>query len=417
MSNYSTTTITKKYHDAIVNWQEKNFPELALLEKHWDDYFKGQTPFQLVSKIGNIKSDTIEVGQYTGRKKFDRAKEMVGNMFFSSRDIIRAQCSTELGSIQQHRLTLDQAVSDKAKFAILRIMAEELRHAYQMFWVLDHDPTWKKPGLGDVANQTIEELLSMELGDHVLDAFNIDFKDFLDNVTYATVIDLVGKYQLEMQQVFSYSPMARSMGPMLQEEAFHLGSGRTLLREIGERASRGEGDYSVEDMQKALNLWFPRGLEMFGNEHGGETAVTFGFKDKTNGTAQAEYVQEVLEVIDRINTAMVLQRHSALPREEARALIREVQKTGDPKQGLKPEDLLFLPDVKFFRKRGLEEYVFRAYDVQGNLITRDGKVISPEEYLSYLATVLPANFIGGREYDKYVVLMREFYAGRSDASL
>jgi hypothetical protein len=203
---------------------------------------------------------------------------------------------------------------------------------------------------------------------------------------------------------------------MLQEEAFHLGSGRTLLREIGERAARGEGDYSIEDMQRALNLWFPRGLEMFGNEHGGETAVTFGFKDKTNGTAQAEYVQEVFEVIDRINTSIVLQRQPARSRDEARALISEIQKTGDPKHGLKPEDLLFLPDVKFFRKRGLEEHVFKAYDVRGNLITRDGKVISSEEYLNYLATVLPAAFIGSREYDKYVALMREFYAGLSAAS-
>ena len=148
----------------------------------------------------------------------------------------------------------------------------------------------------------------MELGGHVLDAFNIDFNDFLDNVTYATVIDLVGKYQLEMQQVFSYAAMARSMGPMLQEEAFHLGSGRSLLKDIGQMAARGEGDYSVEDIQKAMNLWFPRGLEMFGNEKGGETAVTFGFKDKTNGTAQGEYIEEVRGVVRNINVAMIQER-------------------------------------------------------------------------------------------------------------
>ncbi|HYV04199.1 MAG TPA: hypothetical protein VFB82_06430, partial [Blastocatellia bacterium] len=170
---YATTTITPNYHSAIVDWQEKNFPELKILVKHWDDYFKGVPPFELLAKVGDLSSEIIEVGQYAGRPRFEKAKEMVGNAFFSARDIVRAQASTELGSIQQHRITLDRAVSDKAKFAVLRIMAEELRHAYQMFWVLDQDPTWKKPGLGDVARQTIEELLSMELGGHVLDAFNI----------------------------------------------------------------------------------------------------------------------------------------------------------------------------------------------------------------------------------------------------
>ena len=412
MANYTTTTITPRYHDAIVDWQKKNFPELAILERYWEDHFKGQPPFELVAKVGDINSETVEVGQYTGRKRFERAKEMVGNAFFSARDIIRAQASTELGSIQQHTLTLDKAISDRGKFAVLRIMAEELRHAYQMFWVLDQDASWKKPGLGDVANQTIEELLSMELGSHVLDAFNIDFNDFLDNVTYATVIDLVGKYQLEMQQVFSYAPMARSMGPMLQEEAFHLGSGRSLLKDIGQMAARGEGDYSVEDMQRALNLWFPRGLEMFGNEKGGETAVTFGFKDKTNGTAQNEYIQEVLGVVRNINVAMVQERIAGISRQEAHTLIDEIEKSGDPSRGIKSEDILFLPDMKFFRKRGLEEFVFLPYSVRGDLLTEGGSPLSPDGYLRYLATVLPEKFIGSREYDKYVDQMREHFSNQ-----
>jgi 1,2-phenylacetyl-CoA epoxidase catalytic subunit len=412
MPNYTTATIAKKYHDAIVDWQDRNFPELTILEKHWDDYFKGQPAFQLVAKVGDLSTDLVEVGQYAGRKRFEHAKEMVGNAFFSSRDIIRAQASTELGSIQQHRLTLDKAISDKGKFAVLRIMAEELRHAYQMFWVLDNDQTWKKPGLGDVAKQTMEELLAMELGGHVLDAFNIDFNDFLDNVTYATVIDLVGKYQLEMQQVFSYAPMARSMGPMLQEEAFHLGSGRSLLKEIGQMAARDEGDYSVEDIQRALNLWFPRGLEMFGNEHGGDTAVTFGFKDKTNAAAQAEYIEEVRGVVRNVNVAMVQERQPDISRQDAHTILNEIEQTGDAKQGIKPGDVLLLPSVKFFRKRGAEEFLFQPYDLRGNLLTEAGKSIAPEQYLGYLATVLPARFIGTREYDKYVDQMREYYAGR-----
>jgi len=407
---YATTTITPNYHSAIVDWQEKNFPELKILVKHWDDYFKGVPPFELLAKVGDLSSEIIEVGQYAGRPRFEKAKEMVGNAFFSARDIVRAQCSTELGSIQQHRITLDRAVSDKAKFAVLRIMAEELRHAYQMFWVLDQDPTWKKPGLGDVARQTIEELLSMELGGHVLDAFNIDFNDFLDNVTYATVIDLVGKYQLEMQQVFSYAPMARSMGPMLQEEAFHLGSGRKLLKEIGQMAARGEGDYSIDDLQRALCLWYPRGLEMFGNEQGGETALTFGFKDKINGTAQNEYVEEVRGVVRNVNVAMVQERMPAMSRPEAHALIDEVERSGDPKQGVQPNDLLLLPDRKFFRKRGPDDLVFRPYDVRGQLLTEDGRELSPEGYLKFLSTVLPSKFIGSREYHKYVEQMREHHA-------
>jgi len=250
----------------------------------------------------------------------------------------------------------------------------------------------------------------MELGGHVLDAFNIDFNDFLDNVTYATVIDLVGKYQLDMQQVFSYAPMARSMGPMLQEEAFHLGSGRKLLKEISQMAARGEGDYSIEDVQRAMNLWFPRGLEMFGNEHGGETAVTFGFKDKPNGTAQSEYIEEVCGVIRNVNVAIVQERIPGASREESHLLIDEIEMSRDPKRGIRPEDLIAVPDVKFFRKRGPEEIIFKPYAVRGEILTAAGAPLSADEYLRYLSTVLPAKFIGSREYDKYVSQMQEYLA-------
>ena len=213
--------------------------------------------------------------------------------------------------------------------SVLRIMAEELRHAYQMFWVLDQDPSWKKPGHPDVASDTMDELLEMHLGTHVLDAFNIPFHNFLDNIVFATVIDLVGKYQLEMQRVFSYAPMARSMGPMLSEEGFHIGSGRSFLRDLAVTATKHEGDWSIEDIQKTLNVWIPRGAEMFGNEHGGETAVAFGFKDRNNGTAQSEYINEVREVIELTNVAVVQTLLPDISAPDARVVVRETQDTGE----------------------------------------------------------------------------------------
>ncbi len=412
MAAYTTEKIAPKYHEALVGWQKKNFPELEFLEKSWSTQFGNQTPFQLVAKIGRLNSETIANGRFAGKPRLERAGEMVGNMFYSARDIIRAQCSTELGSIQQHRLTLEDAPTDAMKLSVLRIMAEELRHAYQMFWVLDHDPSWKKPGHPDIAHETMEELLTMELGNHVLDAFNIPFHNFLDNVVFATVIDLVGKYQLEMQKVFSYAPMARSMGPMLSEEGFHIGSGRMFLKELAVAAADASGRYSVPDIQKALNVWLPRGAEMFGNERGGETALAFGFKTKTNGTAQSEYMNEVRELIELTNVAMAQVKLRDLPAPEARVLVREVQDTGDSREGIRPEDLLFVPDVKFFRQRGMEEVVYMPYDVCGDLMTENGRPVAGERYLAYLGSVLPDYFLRTPDFIRY----SETLLGRQEPS-
>jgi 1,2-phenylacetyl-CoA epoxidase catalytic subunit len=401
LAAYTTEKITPKYHEALVAWQKKNFPELQFLEENWSKYYASQTPFQLVAKVGKLASDVINHGRMAGQPRVESAGDMVGNMFYSARDIIRAQASTELGSIQQHRLTLEEAPTDQMKMAVLRIMAEELRHGYQMFWVLDHDQSWKKPGHPDIAHETMEELLNMELGEHVLDAFNIPFHNFLDNVVFATVIDLVGKYQLEMQKVFSYAPMARSMGPMLSEEGFHIGSGRGFLKELAVAATNGTGRYSIDDIQRVLNAWIPRGFEMFGNERGGETAIAFGFKDRNNGTAQAEYHGEVREVIELVNVEIVRTKVKDITAPDARSIVREVQDTGETVKDVAPSDLLLVPDVKFFRKRGVEDVALMPYDVFGNLVTSDGKPASGERYLQYLATVLPDYYMKTEEFAKY----------------
>lgn len=401
MAAYTTETITPKYHEALVSWQKKNFPEFDFLEKNWTKFYPSQTPYRLVAKIGKLQAETIQYGRFLGRPKIERAGDMTGNMFYSARDIIRAQASTELGSIEQHRLTLESAPTDEMKMSVLRIMAEELRHGYQMFWVLDHDKSWKKPGHPDLAADTLDELLAMHLGEHILDAFNIPFFNFLDNVVFATIIDLVGKFQLDMQKVFSYAPMARSMSPMLSEEGFHIGSGRNFLKELAVQATLGTGQYSLDDMQRTFNTWFPRGVEMFGNERGGETSIAFGFKDKNNLTAQSEYIAEVRELVELVNIAIVQALVKGITAPDARVLVREVQDMGDEQRGVKKENLFYVPDPKYFRMRGLEEIVYMPYDVNGELVTDEGKPVSGEKYVEYLKTTLPDYYTSFKEFVAY----------------
>jgi len=69
----------------------------------------------------------------------------------------------------QHRLTLARAQDDEEQFWILRMMAEELRHGYQMFHLLLTED-WSKASGGVKGEEMVEEILSMQTGSHVLDA-------------------------------------------------------------------------------------------------------------------------------------------------------------------------------------------------------------------------------------------------------
>src|SRR6266852_305725 len=101
-------------------------------------------------------------------------------------------------------------------------------------------------------------------------------------------------------------------------------------------------------------------------------------------------------------TWAVAESCSRRSREDAHQLIDDIERSGDPKKGIKPEDLVSLPDSRFFRKRGPEEFIFKPYGVNGQLLTEEGRPLSPDGYLRYLSTVLPSRFIGSREYNKYV---------------
>ena len=374
--------LPKRYHEALLQWQQRNFGDLPLLQKHWSKYFPDEPEYHLCAKVAPLKSSVIEIGMFKGRPYVDRAVEMRGNMLYSALRIIKAQCSTELGSIQQHLETLDSGVDDRAKFSIMRICADELRHAYQMFWVLSDDGSWAQAGIHNIASQTMDELLAMTTGTHVLDAFNIPFHDPLDNMVFSFLIDRVGKYQLSMQKVFSYAPMARSMAPMLKEESFHLLTGHDLVRDMAVSGALNDGRWSLEEIQKRLNAWFPRGVEMFGNPEGGQANVDFGFKDKLNGDSLSAFVTEVERLIHRINLSVVSARYPGLSREQA-----------EDRANIEP-DRLRLPHANFFRLRGTEEIAYQPVDI-------DGRRLPAAEYFEHLDATLPASLRATEFYRRY----------------
>src|SRR5262245_28857611 len=334
LDTQETHELPAHLHQRMVDWQKKYFPELDFLLENWSKHYRHE-PFRLMAKLGPLKSDKIEVGKLAGKPKFTKAADLDDEMILQSAKIIKAQCSTELGSIQQHRGSLQKAQDPNQQFDVLRVMAEEFRHAYQMMYVLASDD-WTKVGK-DIAGETMDSLLGMETGEHVLDAFNLYFDSFIDNSTFCAIIDRVGKYQLEMQTVFSYAPMARSMGPMLAEEAFHMASGVNAVRKWSGAAARDEGNISIPALQRHINKWVPRGLEMFGDERGGKSALQFGFKDMLNGDAMAEYHQEIKrELIDTLNWEIVNVKAGKTPREEAVKHADHILQSGDSWKGIHP---------------------------------------------------------------------------------
>jgi len=399
--NVEQTTLPKKYHDAVLHWQRHHFPDYDLLPQYWEKYFPNEPEFCLCAKMEIGMGDTIEVGDKKGQARMTTPSEMGEEAAGHLLAIIRAQASTEFGSIQQHEATLARAQDDEDRFWVLRVMAEELRHGYQMFHMLTSQD-WSSVS-SQKAEEMVEEILSMRTGSHVLDAFNLDYDSFVDNVVFAAVIDRVGKYQLAMQRVCSYKPFAQSMPPMLREEAFLLAAGVIPLRRWAQRAAQGNELVTMSAIQKAFHKWMPRGLEMFGHEKGGDSNIRFGFKNMRNAEAQSLYYEECRKMIADLNQRFVRARLPKLSPDESEALADRVIRDGGPDQGISRHDLLDLPDRRFFRRKGEP-----AWTMIG---TRGEPFDTVDGYLAHLKENLPEPYLASRDLKLYVSTLREVTAG------
>ncbi len=402
--NVKTTTLPKRFHDAVLKWKDAYLPDYEFLLDNWEKHFPREPRFDLCAYREMGMCTEIECGDAKGKPKFTRAADMNPEQAHHLHGAIRAQASTEFGSIQQHRLTLARAQDEEEQFWILRMMAEELRHGYQMLHLLVEDD-WTSVSK-ESASDMIEDILSMNTGSHLLGAFNIDFDSFVDNVVFCALIDRVGKYQLAMQKISAYQPMAESMPQMLREEAFHLASGVVPMRRWVMQAAKGEGLISMDMVQKALNKWLPRGLEMFGDERGGGTNVRFGLKPMKNAEAQTQYYDEVGKLVRDLNLRYLRARVPELgPTEAENALDRIL--AGEVVEGLKREDLLHMPHPDFFRRRGVP--AFRMAGVAGETFS------DFQTYLRHLEANLPDAYRAGRDYKDFVDAMAQVARGETTA--
>jgi benzoyl-CoA 2,3-dioxygenase component B len=174
-------------------------------------------------------------------------------------------------------------------------------------------------------------------------------------------MDRDGKFQLSMLSHSSFAPLAASMGPMLREEAFHMGTGITGLRRIAKA-----GVIPVEIQQKYYNKWISGSLDLFGTDHSGSAqwAYTWGIKgrvdeDKAGDGADKEHLNE---------------RARGQFHDEVSATVARVNEVNSS------ETKFYVPDMSFNRKIG---------DYGGERYTVDGRKLTEEEWVAYAPTVLP----------------------------
>lgn len=309
----------------------------------------------------------IEFGDFKGQAKWDRITQVpTQNMRDSLLALTFVQGDTEFASVEQQRRLLENVPHDYDRYAAVRIMLEEIRHGLQMCHILvEHFGTSGKTEARKLLERRAREAFPESNSPRLLGAFNEAVDNWLDFYAYTCFVDRDGKFQLGMLKPCGFSPLARSAGPMLREEAFHLGSGNDGLTRIVKA-----GRVPVPILQRFFNKWISCAMDLFGKDESStaEWGYVWGFKARFDEEKQRKdgnldpdrkelnhhnrmlYHVEVADIVKRLN--------SFIPGQEK----------------------LVMPDEKFHRAIG--RYAGMPYAAAGNLMAQ-------EEFDKYIPTVLP----------------------------
>jgi len=314
--------------------------------------------YEFTERFAEPKHAEIEFGEFSGAPKWrdptEIARPEVKDLLLK---LIAVQGDTEFASVELQRKLLASAPSEKDLRSIVRINAEEMRHGWQMSYLLVRY-------FGDDGKSEARKLLERRADnkERLLGAFNEPVEDWLDFFTFTAFVDRDGMYQLKMLSHSGFEPLSGSMGPMLNEESFHLLTGLSGLQRIL-RA----GKVPVATVQKVLNRWLPVCFDLFGHEHsrGAGNAYQWGLKGRFN-EEDAGPVKDSQSVNEAARE---------LYRKEVQGLIELLNKDIGAEQ---PK--LSVPDIKF--RRGIGEYKGKRFSVSG-------AALGEEAYTRHLEEALP----------------------------
>jgi benzoyl-CoA 2,3-dioxygenase component B len=304
--------------------------------------------------------NSIEFGDFKGMPKWERRMQIPQqNIRDAIISMVSVQGDTEFASVEQQNHLLATAPTEYDKKSALRIMCEEQRHGWQMAYLLC--TYFGEQGVREAA-KLLER--NAQDGTRILGSFNAPIDHWLDFFCFTHFIDRDGKYQLKMLSTSSFKPLAASMGPMLKEESFHLGTGANGLRRIVK-----QGVIPCELLQKYLNKWISTGLDLFGTDDSTSAQWAYVYGVKGRYDERESDIEADREHLNEASRELYFQEL----REEMRR-ISAARKEGEPE--------LFIPSDKF--NRGIGNYAGKNYTIRGEKF--EG---TDEEYEAYLISVLP----------------------------
>jgi ring-1,2-phenylacetyl-CoA epoxidase subunit PaaA len=200
--------------------------------------------------------------------------------------VMTIQADCEIGGPHLYVKDIFPSAPSKAdQLVVARTAAEEMDHFRKI-----------ARAAGDIGVD-VSFVLSWPNQRRYLEAFRGIIKTWEDFAVFGFLIDRVGRYQLEEFLGCTYKPLERILPQIMKEEVGHIGYGESKTAELAAK-----GDESKENVQRAVDFWYVKALDMFGRSDStrDQRYLYWGLKRRTNAQARQEFIQEVDPLIKKM---------------------------------------------------------------------------------------------------------------------
>jgi len=216
-------------------------------------------------------------------------------------NLMMQQADSELAGAFGYVPWIMKAPTTEEMLVVSNITRDEVRHARAMFRLLED---LQIPVEEHVKEQDFSFRLDnpeADIGaqraakDSRVNIFYYPINSWADFCMFNFCMDRGAGHQLEDVKESTYGPWQREIARIFREEMTHVGHGDFWVKKLAL-----ESPETKKEIQKALDLWYPRTMNIFGKPHTKKNDLyrKYGIKRRTNEEVREAFAAEIKKNCD-----------------------------------------------------------------------------------------------------------------------
>ena len=207
--------------------------------------------------------------------------------------LMTMQADSELAGAFGYVPWIMKAPSTSEMLAVAQISKDEVRHARVMYTLLKElgvDVEARVQSFNFSLRVEDDDIGTRRAGEDArVNIFYYPIKTWADFIMFNVLMDRGAGFQLQDVETSSYGPWRRAMQGIMKEETMHIAHGDAWLKRWG------QDEAHHDDVQDALDRWYPRVMNIFGRPRSAKNALyrRYGLKRRDNDEVRQAFAAEV----------------------------------------------------------------------------------------------------------------------------